>query len=136
MLLGLAGIVLLVRAAWRHARSVRGWMPAVLGLACWLAVAVAPAWLDEFHCVAASVALPGCDWEYHPAPSEPWKLFQLIVLGGVVQALRVGGPIAALTFAIAWLLRRLRPAAPTTIEANHPHPDQNDPPIRHPLSHE
>lgn len=129
MLLWLPCVALLVWAAWRHARSVRGWMPAVLGLAFWLAVAVAPSWLDEFYCGAVSVDLPGCTWEGHRAPSELWKLFQMVVLGGLVLGVRAGGPMAALTFAIVWLLRRLRPAAPATTGANHLHPDQNDPSI-------
>lgn len=63
----------LVRAAWRHAGSVRGWRTAVPGLLLWLSVvAAAPAAL--VYCRAAAVELPGCDSEYHRVPTEPQRL--------------------------------------------------------------
>lgn len=110
MMFGLVVTALLVRGAWRHARSVRGSPAAVIGLLCWVAVAAAPGLLDETYCSAAAVSLPGCDWEYHPAPTESWRLFQLIVLGGMVDGFRIGGPLAAIGFAVGCVLRRGRVA--------------------------
>jgi hypothetical protein len=118
-MLGLAFTALLVRGAWRHARSVRGLPAAVLGLLCWIAVAAAPGFLDETYCRAVAVSLPGCDWEYHRAPTEGWKLFQLIVLGGVVQAFRIGGPLAAIGFVVGCVRRRGRIEEGTASGADH-----------------
>jgi hypothetical protein len=118
-MLGLAVTALLVWGAWRHARSVRGLPAAVLGLLCWVAVAAAPGFLDETYCRAVAVSLPGCDWEYHRAPTEWWKLFQLIVLGGVVQGFRIGGPLAAIGFIVGCMLRRGRVAEGTASRSHH-----------------
>ena len=72
-ILGLALTALLVGGAWRHACSVRGLPTAVIGLLCWAAVAAAPGFLDQTYCRAVAVSLPGCDWEYHRAPTEWWR---------------------------------------------------------------
>lgn len=106
MMLGLAVTALLVWGAWRHARSVRRLHTVILGLLCWIGVVAAPGFLDEAYCRAVAVSLPGCDWEYHRAPTEWWELFQLIVLGGVVQGFRIGGPLAAIGFVAGRVLRR------------------------------
>jgi hypothetical protein len=107
---GLVITVLLVRGAWRHARSVRGLAATVLGLLCWLALAAAPWYLEETYCSAVAVSLPGCDWEYRRPPREPWKLFQLVVLGGMVKGFRLGAPLAVIGFGAGCVLRRGRPA--------------------------
>ena len=118
-MLGLALTALLVRGAWRHARSVRGLPTAVIGLLCWAAIAAAPGFLDETYCRAVTVSLPGCDWEYHRAPTEWWALFQLIVLGGVVQGFRIGGPLAAIGLVVGCVLRRGRVGEGSAAGADH-----------------
>jgi hypothetical protein len=118
-MLGLAVTALLVWGAWRHARSVRGVPAAVLGLLCWVAVAGAPSLLEETYYRAVAVSLPGCDWEYHRAPTEWWKLFQWIVLGAVVQGFRIGGPLATIGFAVGCVLRRGRIAGGPASRADH-----------------
>ncbi|HEY0018137.1 MAG TPA: hypothetical protein VGC13_17605 [Longimicrobium sp.] len=121
--LGLAVTALLVRGAWRHARPVRHSSAAVLGLLCWVAVAAMPGFLEETYCRAAAVSLPGCDWEYHRAPTEWWTLFQLIVLGGVVQGFRIGGPLAVMGFVVGIVLRSGRVPEGTASGADRPRID-------------
>jgi hypothetical protein len=111
---GLAGAALLVRAAWWHAGSLRSGRAMALGFLFWAAVAIGFAHMDEFYC-RIPVDLPGCDWEYHRAPVEPWKLLRWMVLGGVVHAIRIGGPLAAVGFAVRCLLLRRRAARPSAI---------------------
>jgi len=127
--LGFAITVLLVAGAWRHARSVRGLAAPVLGLLCWLALATVPGFLEEAYCRAVTVSLPGCDWEYHRAPVEPWKLLQLIVLGGMEHGLRLGAPLAVIGFGAGCVLRRGRAAeGPSSrVEPQGRRPSRDDP---------
>lgn len=111
---GLAGATLLVRAAWRHAGSLRSGRAMVLGFLFWVAVAIGLAHTDRLYC-HIPVDLPGCDWEYHRAPVQLWELLQWMVLGGVVQAIRIGGPLAAIGFAVRCLLLRRRAARPSVM---------------------
>jgi hypothetical protein len=123
MTLGVAISALLVRGAWRHARPVVRSSAAVLGLLCWIVVAAAPGLLEETYCRAAHVSLPGCDWEFPRAPTEGWKLFQLIVLGGVVQGFRIGGPLAVMGFVAGIVLRRDQVAEGAECRADRPRID-------------
>lgn len=104
----LLGMVLLVRTAWRHAGAVRTWPAGVAALLLWWTIAILPWWQEAAICTATSVNLPGCDWEYHPAPTDFRGVLGLVVLGGSFQALRLGGPMAALAFSIRPVLLRLR----------------------------
>jgi hypothetical protein len=123
MTLGVAISALLVRGAWRHARPVVRSSAAVLGLLCWIVVAAAPGLLEETYCRAADVSLPGCDWEHHRAPTESRSLFQLIVLGGVVQGFRIGGPLAVMGFVAGIVLRRDPVAESAECRADRPRID-------------
>jgi hypothetical protein len=108
----LLGAALLARVAWRHAGAVRRWPAAALGLGLWWCVALLPWWQEAALCRASPVELPGCDWEYHRAPTDPRELLPFILLGGAYQAIRFGGPIAALTFSLRLALPRLRRTSP------------------------
>jgi hypothetical protein len=107
--LALACVALLGWAAWRHAGAARSWLAGAPGLLLWWCAAVLPWWGEASFCRAAPAELPGCDWEYHRAPTEPRELVLFILLGGVFLAFRLGGSVAALVFTGRWALQRLRP---------------------------
>lgn len=110
--LALTGGAFLVLAAWRHASAPGRWPAAAMGLAGWWSLAILSRALEAPLCQASSITLPGCDWEYHRAPTEPRELFYFILMGGIFLVFRLGSPVAALVFTVRRALPRLRPRGP------------------------
>lgn len=110
-------IVILVLLGWvavRHANAVRQWPAAMLSLLAWVGSAILLWKKQEAICGAGwrqGITLPGCDWEYQPAPTDAGELVLFIVGGGVLNALRLGLPLAAAIFAARWSFLRFRRAA-------------------------
>jgi hypothetical protein len=120
--LGVAAIgsLLLAWLAVRHARRSREWRHGLAGLVLLTAV-VCVTWVLEPHCHVGwrlGVEIPGCNWEYRPAPSEPTRLALFIVLGSFAQLLRLGSLTTWIAFVVAWGLLRFRPAAEPGVAAD------------------
>ena len=111
--LGLAavGALLVSWLAVRHAQRSRAWKHGLLGLLFWAAL-VGLTWaLQEPLCHVGwnlGTEIPGCDWEYHRAPSESGKLAKFILLGTLAVVLRLAAPAACIAFAVRWALQRFR----------------------------
>jgi len=114
LLLSIVVVVLLAWFAVRHANAVRQWPAAVLSLLAWAGSAILLWRKQGAICIAGSrqgIIFPGCDWEYQPAPTDAGDLVLFIVMGGAVNALRLGLPLAAAIFAARWGFLRLRRVA-------------------------
>jgi hypothetical protein len=112
--LGLAAVSALI-LSWlsvSHARGSRAWKHGLLGLCFWT-VLVGLTWaLQEPLCRVGwrlTIEIPGCDWEYHRAPSQPGKLALFILLGGIALVLRLAAPVAWIVFIVRWGIQRFRP---------------------------
>lgn len=94
-----AGVAVLCALAWRWAGREHSALTSARGLFFWWMLAAVP-WVgqDAFYARfgRASLALPGADWEYRPAPADPAELVLFLVLGALIGALLLGAPLAAL----------------------------------------
>jgi hypothetical protein len=121
--LGLAAVSALILPwlAVRHACGSRAWKHGLLGLCFWT-VLVGLTWaLQEPLCHVGwglAIEIPGCDWEYHRAPSQPGKLVLFILLGALALVLRLAVPLACIAFVVRWGLQRLRPAPNPRLSAD------------------
>lgn len=96
----------------RHARRSRAWKHGLLGLLLW-SVLIGLTWVlqDPLCHVGWSLGseIPGCDWEFHRAPSQIGKLVQFILLGTIDVFLKLAAPAACVVFVVRWAFQRFRP---------------------------
>lgn len=110
--LAAVGALILSWLAMRHARGLRAWKHGLLGLLFWT-VLIGFTWaLQDPLCHVGwhlGIEIPGCDWEYHRAPSQPGKLVQFILLGALALLLRFAAPLACIVYIVRWGIQRSRP---------------------------
>jgi len=105
------GALLLAWVAGRHGRRTGGWRQVLPGLLFWFGIALLCWEVQDPLCRIGwrvGVGIPGCNWEYQPAPTEAAELARFIVLGTIAQLLRLGSITVILSFACGYGIRRLR----------------------------